>query len=144
MFPAAELTNFRVLWSGIDMMVAPAMVVAPLRDPVLCVRRSTISKIIKTADCRSSAQPPPFWGRRQWYAIHVCATGAVATCAPRRCALGQARLAVWFVGPRRSGAAKTAGGAPLLAAARWRLGGQEGRRRTASGFYPPWLLFVQT
>jgi hypothetical protein len=52
------------------------------------------------------------------------ATGAVGTCAPRRCALGaQAGLAVWFVGPRMSGAVETAGGAPLLAAARWRLGG---------------------
>jgi hypothetical protein len=39
------------------------------------------------------------------HAIHVCATGAVGTCAPRRCALGQAGLAgVWFVGPRMSGA----------------------------------------
>jgi hypothetical protein len=43
---------------------------------------------------------------------------------PRRCALGAgAGLAVWFVGPRMSGAAETAGGAPLLAAARRRLGG---------------------
>jgi hypothetical protein len=62
------------------------------------------------------------------HALHVCAAGAVASCVPRRCALGQTRsgLAVWVVGPRRSGAAKTAGSAPFLAAAWRRLGGQEG------------------
>jgi hypothetical protein len=55
-----------------------------------------------------------------------------------------------FVGPRprRSGAAKTAGSAPLLAAARRlaRLGGQAGRQGGwgANGGLPPWLLFVQT
>jgi hypothetical protein len=59
------------------------------------------------------------------HALHVCATGAVASCAPRWCALGETRsgLAVWVVGPHWSGAAKTAGSAPFLAAARRRLGG---------------------
>jgi hypothetical protein len=53
-------------------------------------------------------------------------------CAPRRrCALGQAGLAVWFDGPHMGGAAKPDCGAPLLAAARRRLGGG------LTDFYPP-------
>jgi hypothetical protein len=70
------------------------------------------------------------------HALYVCATGAAASCAPRRCALGQTRsgLAVWVAGPRRSGAAKTAGSGE-------QEGGGEGR---LTGFDPPWLLFVRS
>jgi hypothetical protein len=72
------------------------------------------------------------------HAINVCATGAVASCAPRWCwcALGQNRtgLAVWVAGPRGCGAAKAAGSAPFLAAAR-RLagGGREYYRKNLPG-----------
>jgi hypothetical protein len=62
-----------------------------------------------------------------WGGRHLCS-------APVCAALGQASLAVWFAGPRMSGAAKAAGGAPLLAAARRRLGG--GGRRP-NGLLPP-------
>jgi hypothetical protein len=77
------------------------------------------------------------------HAIQVCGTGAVASCATRRCALGQTRtgLAVWVVRPRGCGAAKTAGSAPLapfLAAARRRLGGGGGGEwRGLTDFDPP-------
>jgi hypothetical protein len=78
----------------------------------------------------------------------LCHWGDRLLCsASRRCALGQTRpgLAVWrFGGPRGSGAAKTAGSAPFLAAARRRLGGAGGGRKRLTGFDPPWLLFVQT
>jgi hypothetical protein len=84
--------------------------------------------------------------------MSVCATGAVTPPVLRRPGVCWTKLAWRFgssvVGPCRSGAAKTAGSAPLLAAARRlaRLGGQAGRQGGwgANGGLPPWLLFVQT
>jgi hypothetical protein len=63
---------------------------------------------------------------RMLCAVFVHWGGRQLSSAPR-CALGQAGLAVWFVRLRGSGAAKTAGSAALLAAARRRLGAGAGK-----------------
>jgi hypothetical protein len=51
--------------------------------------------------------------------LRFCATGAVGSCAPGQCALGQTRsgLRVWVARARGSGASNAAGVSPFLATA---------------------------
>jgi hypothetical protein len=148
------ITAMLTIYAGLvcPRSLSPAAHVSPTSNRLLWTARSLLCRFTSRLGERGAAAAGVLRGA--WYgfavaprrtssghALHVCATGAIASCAPGRFALGQTRsgLGVWVASPAtwercfESSRYFTIPGDGAAAAAG---GGRRGQEK-ANGFLPP-------